>query len=220
MGKHIRLDTASTTIDAYLAVPAGQPKGGVVVIQEIFGVNGHIRDIADRLAEAGFTAIAPAVFDHAEQGIELGYDEAGMKKGSELVGRIGFDLPIEDVDAAAKYIADAGKVGTVGFCWGGTIAYLAAIRLALPGVSYYGGRNTMLVDQRARAPLMFHYGEKDTHITAEDRAKVQAANPDAPVYVYPADHGFNCDRRSSYDPASAQLAWERTIAFFAEQLAQ
>ena len=142
----------------------------------------HIRDVADRFAAAGFTAIAPAVFDHAEKGVELGYDEAGIKKGLELVGEVGFELPIEDIDAAAKYIAGAGKVGTVGFCWGGTIAYLSAIRLALPSVSYYGGRNTALVDQPAKAPLMFHYGERDAHISAEDRAKVQAANPDAPVY--------------------------------------
>lgn len=220
MGKHITLDTASTSIDAYLAEPDGPSKGGVVVIQEIFGVNGHIRDVADRFAAAGFTAVAPAVFDHAEKKVELGYDEDGLKKGLELVGKVGFELPIEDVEAAAKYLvaAGAGKVGTVGFCWGGTIAYLSAIRLALPSVSYYGGRNTMLVDQQAKAPLMFHYGEKDAHISAEDRAKVQAANPDAPVYVYDADHGFNCDRRGSYDEASSKQAWERTIGFFTTQL--
>ena len=221
MGKHITLDTASTTVDAYLAEPTGPSKGGVVVIQEIFGVNGHIRDVADRFAAAGSTAIAPAVFDHAEKKVELDYDEAGVKHGLELVGKVGFDLPIEDIDAAANYLQGkgAGKVGTVGFCWGGTLAYLAAIRLALPSVSYYGGRNTSLVDQQAKAPLMFHYGEKDGHISAEDRAKVQAANPDAPVYVYDADHGFNCDRRGSYDEASAKLAWERTIGFFERQLA-
>ena len=221
MGKHIALDTASTTVDAYLAEPTGPSKGGVVVIQEIFGVNGHIRDVADRFAAAGFTAIAPAVFDHAEKKVELDYDEAGVKHGLELVGKVGFDLPIEDIDAAANYLQGkgVGKVGTVGFCWGGTLAYLAAIRLALPSVSYYGGRNTTLVDQQAKAPLMFHYGEKDEHISAEDRAKVQAANPDAPVYVYDADHGFNCDRRGSYDEASAKLAWERTIGFFERELA-
>jgi carboxymethylenebutenolidase len=218
MGQFIQLETASTTIDAYLAEPTGTPKGGIVVIQEIFGVNEHIRDVVDRFAQAGYTAIAPAVFDHAEKNVELGYDEAGMKKGIELVGKVGFDLPLEDIDAAAKYIAKAGKIGTVGFCWGGSLAYLSAIRLGLPSVSYYGGSNTMLVDQPATAPLMFHYGEHDDHISAEDRAKVQQANPQAPVYVYDAGHGFNCDRRGSYDAASAKLAMERTLAFFAEHL--
>lgn len=218
MGQMIKLDSGATTIDAYLAEPAGQPKGGIVVIQEIFGVNGHIRDVTDRFAAAGYTAIAPALFDHVEKGVELGYDEAGVHKGIELVGKLGFDLPMQDVAAAAARIGAAGKVGTVGFCWGGTVAYLAAIRLGLPSVSYYGGGNTRLVDQKAKAPLLFHYGENDAHISASDRALVQQANPQAPMYVYPAGHGFNCDQRGSYDADSAKLAMQRTLAFFAEHL--
>lgn len=217
MGHMIKLDS-TTPIDAYLAEPAGPSKGGVVVIQEIFGVNSHIRDVADRVAAAGYTAIAPALFDAVEPGVELGYDQAGMTRGIELMGKVGFERPIQDVAAAAKRIADAGKVGTVGFCWGGTVAYAAAIQLGLPSVSYYGGGNTHFVDQKATAPLMFHYGEKDDHISADDRAKVHAANPDAPLYVYPAGHGFNCDQRGSYDAASAKLAWERTLAFFAQHI--
>ena len=217
MGQMIKLESV-TTIDAYLAEPAGPSKGGVVVIQEIFGVNSHIRDVADRVAAAGYTAIAPALFDAVEPGIELGYDQAGVTRGIELMGKVGFERPIQDVAAAAKRIAAAGKVGTVGFCWGGTVAYAAAIQLGLPSVSYYGGGNTYFVDQKATAPLMFHYGEKDDHISADDRAKVHAANPDAPLYVYPAGHGFNCDQRGSYDAASAKLAWERTLAFFAQHI--
>ena len=217
MGHLIKLES-TTTIDAYLAEPAGPAKGGVVVIQEIFGVNSHIRDVADRVAAAGYTAIAPAVFDSVEPGVELGYDQQGMTRGLALMNQVGFDRPLQDIAAAARRIAAAGRIATVGFCWGGTLAYAAAIRLGLPGVSYYGGGNTRFVNEQARAPLIFHYGELDDHISAEDRAKVHAANPDAPLYVYPAGHGFNCDQRGSFDADSARLAWERTLGFFASQL--
>lgn len=218
MGQHIKLESSAGTIDAYLAEPTGTPKGGIVVIQEIFGVNAHIRDVADRYANEGYTAIAPALFDHVEKNVELGYDEAGMKKGIDIVTELGFDKPIADVEAAAKYIAKAGKIGTVGYCWGGSVAYLSAIKLGLPSVSYYGGRNTAFVDHKAQAPLMFHYGEHDDHISADDRAKVQAANPDAPVYVYDAGHGFNCDKRGSFDAAASALAYERTLSFLKKNL--
>ncbi len=219
MGQQITLDTANGTIDAYLAKPEGEPKGGVVVIQEIFGVNGHIRDVADRFAAQGYTAIAPALFDHAEKKVELGYDAEGMKKGQALVKKIGMDKPVADVKAAAERIADAGKVGTVGFCWGGTVAYLAAARLGLPSVSYYGGRNAQFTDEKATAPVIFHYGTDDDHISPEDREKVHAANPDAPMYFYEgAGHGFNCDRRDSYSPEASKLAIERTLEFFHQQL--
>jgi carboxymethylenebutenolidase len=210
----IKLDSTST-IDAYLAEPSGPSSGGIVVIQEIFGVNSHIRDVADRVAAAGYTAIAPALFDSVQPGVELGYDQAGMSEGIALMNKTGFDRPLEDIAAAARHIGTAGKVGSIGFCWGGTLAYLAAIRLGLPSVSYYGGGNTHFVGEQATAPLMFHYGEKDGHISAEDRAKVHAANPDAPLFVYPADHGFNCDQRASYDEASANQAWNRTLKFVA-----
>lgn len=217
MGQMITLHS-DTPIGAYLAEPANPTRGGIVVIQEIFGVNAHIRDVADRIAAAGYTAIAPALFDAVQPGVELGYDTDGIGKGVALMGQVGFERPLKDVAAAAKYIAHTGKVGTVGFCWGGTVAYAAAIELGLPGVSYYGGGNTHFVDHPAEAPLMFHYGLKDTHISAQDRAKVAAANPDAPLYEYDADHGFNCDRRATYDAASAKLAWARTLAFFAEHI--
>ena len=217
MGHLIKLES-TTSIDAYLAEPTGPSKGGVVVIQEIFGINSHIRDVADRVAAAGYTAIAPAVFDSVEPGVELGYTQEGMTRGIALMNQVGFERPLQDIAAAAKRIAAAGKIATVGFCWGGTLAYAAAIRLDLPGVSYYGGGNTHFVHEQARAPLMFHYGELDDHISAEDRAKVHAANPDAPLYVYPAGHGFNCDQRGSFDADSARLAWQRTLGFFASQL--
>ena len=217
MGHLITLES-TTPIAAWLAEPAGPSRGGVVVIQEIFGINSHIRAVADRVAAAGYTAIAPALFDSVEPGVELAYDQQGMTRGIALMNQVGFERPLQDIDAAARRIAGAGKVGTVGFCWGGTLAYAAAIRFGLPGVSYYGGGNTHFVDQQATAPLMFHYGELDDHISADDRAKVHAANPDAPLYVYPAGHGFNCDQRGSFDPASAALAWERTLAFLAQHV--
>lgn len=217
MGQMIEL-SSTTPIGAYLAEPVGTSRGGVVVIQEIFGVNGHIREVADRVAAAGYTAIAPALFDSVEPGVELGYDAEGMREGVALKAQVSMERAVQDVAAAAKHVAGAGKVATVGFCWGGSVAYAAAIELGLPGVSYYGGSNTQLTGKPAKAPLMFHYGLKDTHITAADRAAVAAANPDAPVYEYQADHGFNCDRRGAYEAASAALAWQRTLAFFAEHV--
>lgn len=217
MGQMITLHS-DTPIGAYLAEPAGPSRGSIVVIQEIFGVNAHIRDVADRIAAAGYTAIAPALFDSVQPGVELGYDADGIGKGVALMGQVGFERSLKDVAAAARHVASAGKVGTVGFCWGGTVAYAGAIELGLPGVSYYGGGNTHFVDRPAKAPLMFHYGLKDTHIGADDRTKVAAANPDAPLYEYDAGHGFNCDRRATFDSASAKLAWARTLAFFAEHI--
>ncbi|MGN6225293.1 dienelactone hydrolase family protein [Dyella sp.] len=217
MGQMIEL-SSTTPIGAYLTEPASSPRGGVVVVQEIFGVNAHIRDIADRLAAAGYVAIAPALFDSAKPGVELDYDAEGMREGVALKAQVSLERALQDVAAAAKRVARAGRVGTVGFCWGGTIAYAAAIELGVPGVSYYGGGNTQLVGKPAAAPLMFHYGLKDTHITAADRAAVASANPGAPLYEYEADHGFNCDCRDSYDAASAAMAWQRTLAFLAEHL--
>ncbi len=210
--------TAGDRIGAYVAEPAGSPKAGLVVVQEIFGVNPHIRSVADRYAAAGYLAIAPALFDPVEQGVELGYDQPGMQKGIDLVGRLGFERALAGVQAAAQEVARAGRVATVGYCWGGSVAYLAAIRLGLPGISYYGGRNVQLVAEPAKAPLLFHYGLRDAHISEADRETVRRANPEAEFYVYDADHGFNCDARASYDAAAAQLALERSLAFLARHV--
>lgn len=217
MGSTIQLQLKDgTRIGAYAAEPAAAPRGGIVVVQEIFGVNPHIRRVVDAYAAAGYRAIAPAVFDPVETGVELGYDADGVRRGRELVEALGFDRALAGVEAAAAELAGAGRVGVVGYCWGGTIAYLAAIRLALPAVSYYGGRNTQLVGETARAPLLFHYALRDAHITEADREAVRRANPEAGFHVYDADHGFNCDARDAYDPAAAALARERSLAFFAE----
>jgi len=220
MGEHIQLNTSKTQcIGAYVAKPAGTPKGGLVVVQEIFGVNAHMRSVADRFAEHGYVAIAPAFFDHVESGVELGYDEAGFKRGQELVAQLNFDLALEDVASAAESIRSAGRIGCVGYCWGGTVAFLAATRLAMPAVSYYGARNVRFLDEKPKAPVQFHFGELDKSIPPEAIARHRETLPDAEVYTYPTGHAFNRDvDPKAYDAASAKLALDRTLAFFSRHL--
>lgn len=220
MGKQISLNTTRTQcIGAYLAEPAGRPRGGLVVIQEIFGVNAHIRSVADHFATLGYTAIAPAFFDHLETGLELGYDQAGMEEGKKLVTELGLERALEDVASAAEAIASAGKIGTVGYCWGGTVAFLAALRLGLPSVSYYGARNVPFLGETAKAPVMFHFGDRDRSIPPETVEKHRQMLPQMEVFTYPADHAFNRDVGDHYDEASAKLALQRTMAFFDKYLA-
>jgi carboxymethylenebutenolidase len=221
MGQQINIPTTRTQcIGAYLAQPQGKPKGGIVVIQEIFGVNAHMRSVVDRFAEAGYTAIAPSFFDHLETGVELGYDEAGFSKGKQLVTELGLERAVEDVASAAEAIASAGRIGTVGYCWGGTVALLAALRLGLPSVSYYGARNLSFLHETPKAPVMFHFGEKDQHITRDMVAKHRELLPQMETFTYPADHGFNRDVDPRvYDEPSAKLALQRTLAFFDKYLA-
>ncbi len=165
MGRTLILDTSRPheSMDAYLAEPEGTPEGGVVVIQEIFGVNAHIRSVADRFAAEGYVAIAPALFDPVQKDVELGYDQDGMQKGVKYISELGLLRPMQDVGIAASLIADQYKVnvGTVGYCWGGTVAALAALRLGLPSSSYYGSRNLPFLTEPAKANVIFHFGERD-----------------------------------------------------------
>ena len=220
MGEHIRLNTAGMhCIGAYLAKPAGKPTGGLVVMQEIFGVNPHIREVTDRFASLGYTAIAPAIFDHLETGVELDYGTDAFARGRALAGEVGIDRAVEDVASAAQSIASAGKIGVVGYCWGGTIALLAATRLGLPAVSYYGARNVGFLDEKPKAPVQFHFGERDTSIPAEAVQRHRDAYPEMEIYTYPAEHAFNRDVDGKhYDAPSAKLALERTLAFFRRNL--
>ena len=221
MGQNINLNTAGMhCIGAYLAKPEGEPKGGIVVVQEIFGINAHIRSVADSFARHGYTAIAPAFFDHIESGVELGYDESGYQQGFKYAGEVGLDRAIEDVASAAEAISSSGKIGVVGYSWGGTVAQLAAQRLGLPAVSYYGARNKSFFDQPLKAPVIFQFGENDQSIPSDVIQQHREAWPDAPVYVYPGTgHAFNRDvDPSRYDSSSARLALERTLAFFARHL--
>ena len=218
MGQWIDLHTAHGDIAAWRAEPAGKPRGAIVVIQEIFGVNPHIRGVAEDFASEGYVALAPAFFDVLERGVELGYDNEGMAKGRDLITRLGLEKAADIVADAAGSLSGIGPIGTVGYCWGGTVALLAALRLGLPSASYYGSRDVPFLGEKPKAPLIFHFGELDKSIPPEMVQRHRDALPQMPVHTYPADHGFNCDARASYDPASAKLARERTLAFFAEHL--
>ena len=219
MGETLRLTSSGMQcIGAWISRPKGRPKGGIVVIQEIFGVNAHIRDVVERFAEAGYVAIAPAFFDHVESDVELNYDAAGIARGRALIAELDIDQVMSDVGSAAESIRSAGKIGVVGYCWGGTIAMLAASRLGLPGVSYYGARNVAWLHETFTAPLQFHFGSKDRSIPKEAIERHRQCLPDAEIYVYPAGHGFNCDPRHDFAPESAALARTRTLAFFAQHL--
>ncbi|MEO7013926.1 MAG: dienelactone hydrolase family protein [Dokdonella sp.] len=221
MSEYLKINSSGMQcIGAYRAHPVGPSKGGIVVIQEIFGVNAHIRDVVDRFAEAGYVAIAPAFFDHVESDVELDYDKTGIARGVTLVAELDIDQVMADVGSAADSISSAGKIGVVGYCWGGTIAMLAASRLGLPGVSYYGARNVAWLHETFRAPLQFHFGSKDKSIPKEAIERHRQCLPDAEIFVYPAGHGFNCDPRHDFDPQSAALARERTMAFFAKHLGE
>ena len=222
MGKQINLPTGGTQcIGAYLAETAGKPKGGLVLIQEIFGVNAHIRSVADRFASLGYTTVAPAFFDHLETGVELDYSDQSMAKGRQLVMELGLDRAVEDVASAAEAIRSAGRVGTVGYCWGGTVAFLSALRLGLPSVSYYGARNVPFLGEAPKAPVMFHFGAEDPSIPPEMVAKHRQMLPQMEVYSYPgAGHAFNRDiAPGHYHRPSADLAQQRTLAFFDKHLA-
>jgi carboxymethylenebutenolidase len=214
MGQTVMI-TASDghALAAYFAEPQGKPRGGIVVIQEIFGVTRHIRAVADQYAAAGYAAIAPALFDRIEPNIDVPYTD--MQKGFAYMQKLKNDEVLLDLDAGIEKLAGSGKVGSVGYCWGGTMSYLASTRLPLAAaVAYYGGGVNRYLSAKPLCPVMFHFGERDTHIPASVVAEVKAALPNAPVYVYAADHGFNCTDRASFEPNSAQLAFERTVEFF------
>ena len=203
-------------LGAYRADPEGPPKGGVVVLQEIFGVNAHIRDVADGFAREGFLALAPALYDRSSvRGADLDYDDAGVAVGRRLRKEFSWDLTVQDVQAAVQVLRGQGlRVGTVGYCWGGTISFLAATRLEVDAaVVYYGGQIMPYREEPARCPLLMHFGLADSMIPPEDVAAIARAHPRAAIHLYETGHGFNCDRRPSYDPVAAALARERTLGF-------
>lgn len=208
---------------AYRADPDGTPRGAIVVIQEIFGVNSHIREVADGYAAAGYLAVAPALYDRIQPGVELGYTPEDIQEGIRLRAGVPMEAMLADVSAAAAVAATAGKVGTVGYCMGGLLSAAAAVNLAATvsaSVSYYGGGIAQnLLDQAPKVPLMLHFGELDHAIPLEDVAKVEAAWPNSPVFIYSgAQHGFECDQRASYNAHSARMALSRTLRFFADNI--
>jgi carboxymethylenebutenolidase len=221
MGHWIELKPEGAgSIRAWRADPEGRPLGGIVVIQEIFGVNSHIRAVTDRFAVDGYLAVAPAVFEHVEPGFDVGYDSESMTRGMALAGKMDREQAQRDVAAAIEVAKQGGKVGIVGYCMGGTVAWVAASRL--PGLSaavcYYGGGILALKDAKPSIPVMLHFGEKDDHIPVAGVRELAALYRDIPVHLYPAGHGFNCDQRESYDAPSAALAWTRTLEFFGKHL--
>ena len=219
MGEWLTLQTESGPVRGWLARPPSPARAALVVVQEIFGVNAHIRDVTERYAGAGFVALAPALFDPVETGVELGYDAEGVARGRDLAAALGFDHAVAIVSAAAGWLREAGHlVGVVGFCWGGTVAFLANTRLGLPAVSYYGGRSVPFLGETTQAPMLFHFGERDPIIPPEDVDRHRRQQPRATIHVYPAGHGFHCDQRGDHDAASAALAHHRTVEFFERTL--
>jgi carboxymethylenebutenolidase len=221
MSHWIDLETPHGHVRAWRADPTGPSRGAVVVLQEIFGVNPHIRSVADRFAAAGFVALAPSLFDPVEHGVEMGYGEAEAQRGVDLRNRVGFDRAVDVVAAAAALLQEEGlRTGVVGFCWGGSVTFLANTRLGLPAVSYYGARSVPFLDEPARAPLMFHFGARDKSIPPADIELHRAKQPSAKIFVYDdADHAFNRDvDNTHYHATSAALAWQRTVDFLAENL--
>lgn len=222
MGQDVTLTAEDGfTLSAYRANPSGAPRGGLVVIQEIFGVNHHIRGLTDRFAADGYVALAPAVFDRVEPGLSIGYTQADIERGRAIRGKAGWDAMVMDVRAAVAALKKEGlKVGTVGYCLGGSLAWLAATRIdGLAGaIAYYGGAVAEFAHEQPRCPVLIHWGETDASIPREHREKVKTAHPGVPQHVYPAGHGFSCDERGSYHEPSATLARERTIAFLRQHV--
>ncbi len=226
MGQTTQLTSADGfTFPAYVAEPAGTPRGGLVVLQEIFGVNAHIRSVADGYAADGYFVVAPATFHRVKPGVEMGYTEADMNAGFGLKTAVE-ELPepgvMPDIQAAIDHAAQGGKVGIVGYCWGGLLTWRAACTLTglSAAVPYYGGGMTT-PEEAARqpgVPVMAHFGNKDHWIPLDTVEAFKKAHPGVVVHVYEANHGFNCDQRGSYNEAAAKLARERSLAFFAQHL--
>ena len=223
MSETIKLKSADGhELDAYVARPAGAPLAGLVVIQEIFGVNQHIRDVADSYANDGFLAVAPALFDRVERGVELAYVGPDAQKGMAILQSLDNTKALEDVDAALQYVrAQTGKKsGVIGYCLGGLLAWLGATRLHPDAaVGYYAGRIGNFAEEIPTAPVQLHFGKLDTHIPAEQVDKVRDAHPEVEIHWYEnAGHGFSCDMRASYNPEAAALARSRALAFLKKHL--
>jgi carboxymethylenebutenolidase len=217
MGKMIELAASDGhKLAAYRAEPTGKARGGIVVIQEIFGVNSHIKQVADGFAADGYLAIAPALFDRVQKNVDLGYTPDDIAKGREIRGKVTNDMAVKDAQAAINEAAKAGKVGMVGYCWGGLVTWLSAAKATglVCAVPYYGGGILDNASLEPKVPVMGHFGDKDAHIPVEGVKKLAAQHPKQQIFIYEADHGFNCDHRGSYNAPAAKQARERTLAFF------
>jgi carboxymethylenebutenolidase len=229
MGTFVQLTAADGfAFPAYVAQPTGLARGGLVVLQEIFGVNSHIRAVADGYAAHGYCVVAPSTFHRVKAGVELGYTEADMGAGFELKTAVeALPAPgvLADIQAAIAHAAqgsDSGKVGIVGYCWGGLLTWRSACELQglSAAVPYYGGGMTTPAEvaRQPRVPVLAHFAEEDKWIPLDSVRAFEQAHPGVTVHTYPAHHGFNCDQRASWNAAAAQQARERTVAFFAQHL--
>jgi carboxymethylenebutenolidase len=221
VGKMIELTAADGhKLAAWRAEPKGKPRGGLIVVQEIFGVNSHIRSVADGYAADGYLAIAPAFFDRVERGLDIGYTPADIEKGRAFIPKMQWDSVMQDAAAGMDNVKSAGKVGILGYCWGGTVAWVAAARQSgiAFSVCYYGGGIPGLIGEQPKCPVMFHWGETDHAIAVADAKKVAAAHPKAQSFIYPAGHGFNCDQRGSFNADSAKLARTRSLEFLRKHI--
>ena len=205
---------------AYKAEPSGKAKGAVIVAQEIFGVNSHIKSVADRYAAAGYLAIAPALYDRAQRGYETGYTQAEIQAGIAVMQGLKWDNTLKDIQAAIEHARPAGKIAIVGYCWGGTVAWLAATRLTglTCAIPYYGGGIFGFKDEKPKCPVMFQFAEQDQNPTLEQARQIAAGQPSATSHFYNAGHGFNCDQRGSYNAESAALAKTRALEFLAKHI--
>ena len=204
---------------AYLSPPPGKPHGAVVVIQEIFGVNSYIRGVTDDFAKEGYTAIAPALFDRIRRGIELGYSPAETQEGRGYVQQLKPDETLKDLGAAIAVVKHSGRTGTVGYCWGGAMSYVAACELPLACAVVYYGKASNYLDKKPRCQVLYHFGTQDTGIPLSDVEKVKAVDTQGIFYEYEAGHGFSCDARPSFNSQAAALARQRTVEFLGRKLA-
>jgi len=220
MGKMIRLKAADGhELDAYVALPKGPVKGGVVVVQEIFGVTDHVKRVAEQYAARGYKAVAPAMFDRVARNLTVPYTD--IQQGLEHMRQLKWPNTLADLAAAANEIRGPGVAAVVGFCWGGTVAHVAASDLDIDAaVSYYGGGVAKMLDKKPRCPILYHFGDQDHSIPMPDVEKIKSTYPKSTLHVYRgAGHGFSCDERASFSARDAQLAFERSIAFLDEQKA-
>jgi carboxymethylenebutenolidase len=222
VGKDIKLKASDGfELGGYRADPAGTPKAAIVVIQEIFGVNHHIRAVCDRVAGAGYVAIAPAIFDRIEPDFQCGYSPDEIAVARKFVANPDWAAMLRDTQAAIDAVRNVGAAGIVGFCLGGSVAYAAATKLTglSAAIGYYCGAIVRFADDKPNVPTQLHFGEKDAGIPLADVETIRSKRPDVEIHTYPgAQHGFNCDERASYDKASADIAWPRSLAFFAKHL--
>ena len=208
-------------LSAYRADPAGKPRGAIVLVQEIFGVNSHMRGTADGFAADGYLVVTPAYFDRSQKGVDLGYGPADIEAGRGHSSKLDWGNTMKDTQAAFDMVKSAGKVAVIGYCWGGTVAWLSASKIAGLGcaIAYYGGGIGNNIGEAPKAPLMCHWGEKDHAIPMETVKKVEATYPAVSSFVYTgAGHGFNCEQRGSYHAESAKIARERSIDFLRKHL--